>query len=69
MLHVSRGSSQMHFGLGEGIIGIAAQTGDLQYCNDCQQSPAYKPFPDEEVGRPGSLVCVPIKMGDRTLGV
>ncbi|USF88167.1 sensor domain-containing diguanylate cyclase [Candidatus Endoriftia persephone] len=68
-MHVSRGSSQMHFGLGEGIIGIAAQTGDLQYCNDCQQSPAYKPFPDEEVGRPGSLVCVPIKMGDRTLGV
>ena len=53
----------------EGIMGLAVQTGELQYCSDCSQSEAFKVHPLDATERPGSLVCVPIKMGGKVLVV
>lgn len=57
------------FRVGEGIIGLAAQTGQLQYCADCSSDPRFSPHAGE-VGRPpGSLICAPVSDGEQTLGV
>ena len=49
----------MQFRLGEGIIGVAAQTGEMQHCQDC--------FSDERFAAglnkgnsPGSIICTPV---------
>jgi diguanylate cyclase (GGDEF)-like protein len=68
------------FNLGEGLVGIAAQTGELQHCRECTRDqrflPRCKPCqPDaiavsDEVGTVvGSIISVPISGGDDILGV
>jgi diguanylate cyclase (GGDEF)-like protein len=59
----------MTFKSGEGIVGIAYATGQLQYCRDCSQSSEFKPHDSTVSDMPGSLISAPIKMGDKTLGV
>jgi diguanylate cyclase (GGDEF)-like protein len=58
------------FSVDEGIMGLAFQSGQLQYCSDCSKSEAFKVIhPLGSVEQPGSLACVPIKMGGTVLAV
>lgn len=66
-----QGSSEksMRFSIGEGILGLAVQSGELQYCPDCTANRHFKQHLYNRRQIPGSLVCVPIKMGGVVLGV
>jgi diguanylate cyclase (GGDEF)-like protein len=58
----------MSFRLGEGIIGQAAQSGELQHCRDCANDPRFQRQSGD--GRaPGAVVCVPIRSGETIIGV
>jgi diguanylate cyclase (GGDEF)-like protein len=57
------------FSADEGIMGLAVRSGQLQYCSDCSKSEAFKAHPQGTSEQPGSLVCVPIKMGGTVLAV
>lgn len=59
----------MEFALGEGIAGVAYASGQLQYCRDCSQNKDFILNPVCGIERPGSLVSVPIKMGNEVLAV
>ncbi len=59
----------MAFSLDEGIMGIAVQSGELQYCTDCTANSDFKKHLNNSMQIPGSLICVPIKMGEEVLGV
>ena len=62
-------ADSMSFKSGEGIVGIAYATGQLQYCRDCSQSREFKTHDSNVSDMPGSLISAPIKMGDKVLGV
>ncbi|WJW75081.1 sensor domain-containing diguanylate cyclase [Thiohalobacter sp. IOR34] len=53
------------FRLGEGIIGMAAETGHLQHCRDTRQAPR---FVADDSGT-GALICSPITHNGQVLGV
>ena len=55
------------FRLGEGIIGMAAETGNLQHCRNCREESRFV-HPDAE-RRIGSLICVPVTADGRVIGV
>ncbi len=55
------------FRVGEGIIGLAAETGNLQHCHDCRREPRF--LKRAQTDAAGSLICVPILFADRVLGV
>jgi len=57
------------FKLGEGIIGLAAQTRELQYCADCSTDPRFSPYAGQAEQPGGSLICAPILDGKAVLGV
>jgi diguanylate cyclase (GGDEF)-like protein len=57
------------FKIGEGLIGLAAQTGEIQHCRDCSVDPRFKQTPKDESARPGSVISVPICFQKTTLGV
>lgn len=57
------------FSADEGIMGLAVQSGEMQYCSDCSKNQAFKVHPLLPTEYPGSLVCVPIKMGGKVLGI
>jgi diguanylate cyclase (GGDEF)-like protein len=59
----------MTFAPGEGIAGIALQSGQLQYCQDCAKSPDFIVNPRPDAKPTGSLVSAPIKMGEEVLAV
>jgi diguanylate cyclase (GGDEF)-like protein len=59
----------MDFSVDEGIMGIALQSGELQHCSDCSSSKDFKRPQSHHGQGPGSLICVPIKMGGEVLGV
>jgi diguanylate cyclase (GGDEF)-like protein len=59
----------MTFAEGEGIAGIAFETGQLQYCRDCAQSRDFLANPRVGADQPGSLISAPIKMGSQVLAV
>ncbi len=59
----------MIFEAGEGIAGMAYETGQLQYCRNCAQSQEFLPNPDSGAEQPGSVISAPIKMGERVLAV
>jgi diguanylate cyclase (GGDEF)-like protein len=59
----------MTFAPGEGIAGIALETGQLQYCRDCAKSPDFINNPLPESKQAGSLVSAPIKMGEEVLAI
>ena len=55
------------FALGEGLVGLAAETGNLQHCTDCRRDPA---FADSDGGGgSGTLMVAPIGYDDQILGV
>lgn len=59
--------SPREFNLGEGIIGLAAETGNLQHCRNCREEAR---FVHPEVGQGvGSLICVPVTAEGRVIGV
>jgi len=68
------------FRLGEGVVGIAAQSGELQHCRDCCRDQRFLPrcrpcqpdtiaANDMEAAVVGSIISVPIHGGDEILGV
>ncbi|MES9833600.1 MAG: sensor domain-containing diguanylate cyclase [Candidatus Thiodiazotropha sp. DIVDIV] len=59
----------MQFKSGEGIVGIAYATGQLQYCRDCSQSQDFISHKHSGSEMAGSLISAPIKMGEKVLGV
>jgi diguanylate cyclase (GGDEF)-like protein len=64
----SRGES-MRFTAGQGIAGIAFETGQLQYCRNCTESQEFLPNPEKGAEQLGSIISAPIKMGDKVLAV
>jgi PAS domain S-box-containing protein len=53
--------------IGEGIMGLAVQTGALQHCHDCSIDPRFKIAAGPPIG---SLISVPIfQIGGEVLGV
>ena len=66
------GRSVTVFRPGEGIVGLAAQTGDLQHCRECHTDERFLSTCDESKPLPatvGSLISVPIKAAGEVLGV
>jgi diguanylate cyclase (GGDEF)-like protein len=61
--------ASMTFTSGEGIAGVAFESGQLQYCRNCEQSSEYLVNPNNVAEQPGSLISAPIKMGDKVLAV
>ncbi len=57
------------FKIGEGLIGIAAETGRLQLCGNCSTDPRFEAGDKGEENSLGSLMCAPILNGDKVLGV
>ncbi len=55
------------FRIGEGIMGLAAETGNLQHIHDCGSEPRFAPHASNDFS--GDLICVPIINSGRTLGV
>ncbi|WP_445370475.1 diguanylate cyclase [Methylomonas sp. HW2-6] len=53
------------FKIGEGIIGAAAATGELQYCRNCPEDPRFERTADATP--PGSLISVPVFTLNRQL--
>ncbi len=62
--------SPMTFQVGQGIIGMAAETGRMQHCHDCPTESRFLP-PDKQFASAqiGSLICVPVLLNDKVLGV
>jgi diguanylate cyclase (GGDEF)-like protein len=59
----------LKFRIGEGIIGLAAQSLEIQYCNDCRTDPRFLKGGKQPSGLPGSLVSVPVIVIGDLLGV
>ena len=58
------------FKIGEGVIGLAAQTGELQFCNDCSNDARFQKGQLTTPGLfPGSLISVPVFAENQLLGV
>ena len=60
------------FRLGVGVVGLAAQSGELQHCHECHRDERFLSTCDENRPLPltvGSLVSVPIKAAGEVLGV
>lgn len=55
------------FRIGEGVIGMAAETGNLQHCRDSRNEPRFLKL--DQVRDIGSLICVPVLFNERILGV
>ncbi|NOT10530.1 MAG: sensor domain-containing diguanylate cyclase [Methylococcaceae bacterium] len=62
--------SSLKFKIGEGIIGLAAKTGTLQHCNDCNQDPRFSNHISQTNALlPGSIISVPVMAANELLGV
>ena len=60
----------MQFAVDEGIMGLAVQTSQIQYCRNCKTDPRFKPFERRALFHgDGSLLSMPILSGDKVLGV
>ncbi|MCK9604986.1 MAG: sensor domain-containing diguanylate cyclase [Methylomonas sp.] len=51
--------STMSFRMGEGIIGTAAATGEMQHCSNCFEDERFTLGLDSE-NMPGSIICTPV---------
>jgi len=61
----------LRFKIGEGIIGAAAQTGEMQHCKDCQQDARFFSSIKQDPNLlPGSIISVPVFVtGEELIGV
>ncbi|MCW8904816.1 sensor domain-containing diguanylate cyclase [Sedimenticola sp.] len=60
----------MRFTAGEGIMGLALQSGQIQYCRNCKTDSRFKPFSRTTLFYgDGSLISAPIVSDDEVLGV
>lgn len=57
------------FQVGEGLIGLAAKTGQIQHCRDCSVDPRFKHMRAHDDAELGSIISVPICFQKNTLGV
>ena len=57
------------FKVGEGLIGLAAKTGQIQHCRDCSVDPRFKHTQTNKDAGLGSIISVPICFQKTTLGV
>ncbi len=57
------------FALGEGIIGMVAKSGEMKHARNCAVDPLFKKLATHQDYVPGSLICVPVRFQDITLGV
>jgi diguanylate cyclase (GGDEF)-like protein len=57
------------FKVGEGLIGLAAKTGQIQHCRDCSVDPRFKHMRTDTDAELGSIISVPISFRRQTLGV
>jgi HD-like signal output (HDOD) protein/putative methionine-R-sulfoxide reductase with GAF domain len=57
------------FKVGEGLIGLAAKTGQIQHCRDCSVDPRFKQTLTAREAGLGSIISVPICFQKQTLGV
>jgi diguanylate cyclase (GGDEF)-like protein len=57
------------FKVGEGLIGLAAKTGQIQHCRDCSIDPRFKQMQTDTDAGLGSIISVPICFQKTTLGV
>ena len=64
-----RSYSPRTFRLGEGVVGLAAETRQTQVCSDCAADPRFVALPGQRGAAQGSLVCAPILAGSDVLGV
>jgi diguanylate cyclase (GGDEF)-like protein len=55
--------------LGEGIVGLAAKTRELQWCQDCSTDPRIQATDDGAALTRGSMMSAPLMNGDDVLGV
>jgi diguanylate cyclase (GGDEF)-like protein len=63
-------ASEMTFVAGEGIMGVAYQSGTIQYCHNCARDERFKPFPAQSLFRGhGSIVSVPVSSAGKVLAV
>jgi diguanylate cyclase (GGDEF)-like protein len=62
--------ASMLFSAGEGIMGLALGSGQIQYCRNCKTDPRFKPFANTTLFYgDGSLISAPIVSDDEVLGV
>lgn len=57
------------FEVGEGLIGLAVETGEIQHCRDCSADPRFKTMQADKDAGLGSIISVPIYFQDTILGV
>lgn len=49
----------LRFHVGEGIIGAAAATGEIQYCRNCLKDERFASF-SSQTNLPGCIICAPV---------
>ena len=57
------------FEMGEGLIGAAAESGEIQKCKNCSEDERYISKEGTIEAGDGSLICVPMMANARVLGV
>lgn len=55
--------------VGEGLMGLAAETQQIQHCRDCRADPRFKQTQMDKDAGLGSIISVPICFQKKTLGV
>lgn len=60
----------LQFKIGEGVVGTAALTGELQHCQNCSGDGRFTAHKERnDVKLPGSVISVPIFAGNELVGV
>lgn len=57
----------LQFKLGEGIIGLAAKTGEIQNCQNCLEDERFSHDSQQKSLLPGSIISTPVFASDTTL--
>ena len=57
------------FAAGEGIMGEAMRSGEIQHVGNCQEDPRFRPWGDERDQEAGALIAVPMAEGNEVIGV
>lgn len=65
----ARPPSKNCYRLGEGIMGRAAESGEIEHCRSCGDDPQFKKFTNGDKPIQGALLCVPVSCEGKVLGV